>query len=145
MTFVEWTPAHAEQFFQVYNQAFRERPGFPGWTQATWQHAFTSHDEFRADLSLLLRRETEGAAYALCAVEEHASDTGLIIQMGVHPKWRNRGLGAALLGEVLWRFKAEGLRYAVLEVNTNNPQASRLYERMGFQRTKRYTSYRKTL
>lgn len=145
MTFVGWTPERAGQFFQVYDQAFRDRPGFPGWTEAVWRHAFTGHDEFRADLSLLLLTQTQGTGYALCAVDKHASDTGLIIQMGVHPSWRNRGLGAALLSEMLQRFKAKGLQYAALEVNVNNPQAARLYERMGFRRTKRYTSYRKTL
>jgi ribosomal protein S18 acetylase RimI-like enzyme len=145
MTFATWNGECAGQFFAVYDQAFRERPGFPGWNEATWRHAFTSHDEFRADLSLLLLAATKGVAYALCAVDEHASDTGRIVQMGVHPYWRNHGLGTLLLGKVLRRFGENGLQYAALEVNTNNPQALRLYERLGFWRTKRYTSYRKML
>lgn len=60
--------------------------------------------------------------YALCAVEGNTS--GHIVQMGVRPLWRRRGLAGMLLAEAMRRFRAEGLRYATLEVNVNNPQAT---------------------
>lgn len=145
LSFVEWTPERAPLFFQVYTQAFRERPGFPGWPEEVWRKNLTGHSEFRSDLSLLILHENEGVGYALCAVEGSEATTGHIIQMGVVPAWRNRGLGGALLSETMRRFLAEGLQYATLEVNTNNPQATRVYERLGFVRSKRYASYRKTI
>jgi len=89
----------------------------------------------------------EAAGFAICHVQTEGQDQpsgeGWIIQMGVRPSRRNRGLGSALLSEVMRRLRAEGLRYAVLDVNVNNAQALHLYQRLGFERTRRYTSYQK--
>ncbi len=145
MTFVNWTPQNATLFFKVYDDAFHERPGFPGWSEETWRQAFTGHGEFRDDLSLLILHGREPVAYALCAVEAAESDEGWILQMGVRPAWRRRGLASALLSEVMRSFQAEGLPYAWLSVNVYNPQATRVYQRLGFVCAKRYTSFRKTI
>ncbi len=148
LSFVTWSAERARLFFEAYQQAFGERPGFPGWDEATWRQALTGHSKFRADLSLLVTDGSAGVAYAICAVGEPAPDqrpVGWIVQLGVDPAWRRRGLAAALLAEAMRRFQAEGLPYAMLDVNANNPQAFRVYQRLGFEPTKRYTSYRKTL
>jgi mycothiol synthase len=145
MSFVHWTPQNATLFFKVYDDAFRERPGFPAWSEQTWRRAFTEHGEFRDDLSHLILDGREPVAYALCAVVVVESDEGWILQMGVRPAWRKRGLASALLSEVMRSFQAEGLPYAWLSVNVDNPQAKRVYQRLGFVCAKRYTSFRKTI
>ncbi|MSP14787.1 MAG: GNAT family N-acetyltransferase [Chloroflexi bacterium] len=137
-----WTPQRAGQFFQVYQDAFRSRPGFPGWTQEVWVQAFTGYDEFRPDLSMLLLDGAQDVAYAVCSVEEGA---GWIVQTGVRPAYRKRGLGGALLAETMRRFRAAGQEVAALSVNVNNPQAASVYHRLGFEYTRRYSSYRKAL
>jgi mycothiol synthase len=146
---VTWSPQRATQFFEVYQDAFRERPGFPNWDEETWRQTFTGRAGFRPDLSLLLLQDAEAVAYALCHVEaESAEDqagVGWIVQMGVRPAWRRRGLASALLHEVMRRFQAEGLRWAALEVNIDNYRALRLYQRLGFERRRRRTVYKKTL
>jgi mycothiol synthase len=125
MAFVTSTPQRAGLFFNVYEHAFRERPGFPGWTEDIWCHNLTSDSDFRADLSLLIMDGSEALGFAVCHVETEGqnqlSSEGWIVQMGVRPSRRNRGLGSALLSKVMRKFKSEGLRCAVLDVNVNNP------------------------
>ena len=60
MTLVPWSEQRATQFFEVYQDAFRERPRFPGWSEDTWRHNFTDYPDFRADLSLLAMEGPEG-------------------------------------------------------------------------------------
>lgn len=142
MTFFNWSPQNAGLFFKVYEEAFRDRPGFPGWNEETWRHALTGQNEFRADLSLLATEGNEPVAFAVCAVE---SDEGWIVQIGVRPAWRKRGLAGVVLSELLRRFKTEGLHYALLEVSIDNPQAASVYQRLGFVHTKRFTSFQKRI
>jgi len=149
MAVVTWNSHNATLFFDVYQDAFRERPGFPNWSEETWRQAFTGGAGFRPDLSLLLLQGAEAVAYALSHVEvESAEDpvgVGWIVQMGVRPAWRRRGLASALLHEVMRRFQAEGLRWAALEVNIDNYRALRLYQRLGLECRRRFTSYQKVV
>jgi ribosomal protein S18 acetylase RimI-like enzyme len=145
MIYRRWRADVASAFFEVYRQAFRERPGFPNWSKELWRRNMTEHDEFRPELSLLVSSGTTDTGFAICAVAHEQAETGHIVQMGVVPAHRHRGIGNALLSEVMRRFKAVGLRYATLEVNVNNPQALRIYQHNGFERIHRFSSYRKTL
>ena len=147
MAVVTWSPQRAALFFDVYQDAFRERPGFPNWSEDTWRHNFSGGTGFRPDLSLLLQRGTEAVGFAICHVEtegaEERAGVGWIVQMGVRPAWRRRGLGRALLCEVVRGFQADGLGSAALEVNIDNHRAVRLYELLGFERCRRRTSFQK--
>lgn len=59
---------------------------------------------------------------------------GAIQNIGVHPEFRDLGLGRALLNAALEGFHAVGCRYVHLEVTVQNQAAIRLYERCGFRR-----------
>lgn len=142
MRFIPWSEETAPDFFMVYDDAFRTRPGFPGWEEPVWQAFFTSYDEFRPDLSLLVRDGDQSAAYALVHVDEEG---GWIVQMGTGQVYRRRGLASSLLTELMRRFQASGLATAWIEVNVNNPTARQVYEQNGFTQAKRYTSYQKQL
>lgn len=61
---------------------------------------------------------------------------GMIQNVGVIPGCRGIGLGAALVRRSLAGFRAHGLRAASLEVTAENWRAVRLYQRLGFRRTK---------
>ncbi|HUW94847.1 MAG TPA: GNAT family N-acetyltransferase [Anaerolineae bacterium] len=147
MDLVTWSPERAALFFDVYQDAFGDRPRFPHWSEETWRHNLTDYPDFRPDLSLLLLDGAEGAGFAICHVEREGDNqsgaTGWIDQMGVRPSWRRRGLGTALLCELMRRFEADGLAWAALEVEMNNHPALCLYERLGFQRHRRRMSYQK--
>lgn len=59
-------------------------------------------------------------------------EAGYLISMWVAPEARGRGIGAALVGEVVAWARGSGLRRLYLDVGLHNAGARRLYERMGF-------------
>lgn len=59
---------------------------------------------------------------------------GAIQNLGVHPNYRDIGVGRALLLAALDGFTQVGCRYVHLEVTVQNTAAVRLYERFGFNR-----------
>lgn len=61
---------------------------------------------------------------------------GMIQNVGVVPGHRGVGLGTCLIERVLAAFREAGLHTAALEVTADNPGAVRLYQRLGFRRTK---------
>lgn len=120
-----WTPELADRFFAVYEAAFRDRPGFPGWPAARWVEWTAGDAEFRPQWSLLATEPDAGdAGFVTCA-------DGWIVQVGVRPDRRGRGVGAGLVVEALCRMRADGATEAMLDVNVDNP-AGRLYARLGF-------------
>jgi mycothiol synthase len=130
---LEWTAESAPRFFAVYEAAFRERPGFPGWSADRWI-AEVAEDDFRPAWSLLADVPGRGdAGFVTAAV-------GWIVQVGVVPPARGTGLGAALVCESLHRMRTDGATEAWLDVNVNNP-ASRLYRRLGFREMGRRARY----
>ena len=61
--------------------------------------------------------------------------TGRIFSLAVHPLYQNRGIGSALLREIIDVFRKTGVVEVVLEVRVGNLKAVRFYERHGFVRT----------
>jgi mycothiol synthase len=121
-----WTPELAARFFAVYEAAFRDRPGFPGWPAERWVVWTAGDDEFRPQWSVLATGpDGDDAGFVTCA-------QGWIVQVGVVPSWRGRGLGAALMAEALHRMRADGATEVLLDVNADNPGAARLYAALGF-------------
>ncbi|MBX3423848.1 MAG: GNAT family N-acetyltransferase [Pirellulaceae bacterium] len=59
---------------------------------------------------------------------------GAIQNVGVHPEFRDRGLGSVLIDAALRGFRQAGCRSVHLEVTVQNTDAIRLYERLGFRR-----------
>jgi len=49
-----------------------------------------------------------------------------------HPAVRSCGLGTRLVAALEGRIRARGLRAATLAVETGNPRARKLYERLGY-------------
>jgi ribosomal protein S18 acetylase RimI-like enzyme len=115
----------AERFHAVYAASFRGRPGFIREPAADW---IASHDEddFRPDWSVLATVPGLGDAGFITAA------LGWVVQVGVVPSGRGRGIGAALIRESLSRMAAHGTTEAWLNVNVNNPGAAALYRRLGF-------------
>ncbi|UQU63076.1 GNAT family N-acetyltransferase [Couchioplanes caeruleus] len=121
----EWSAETAGRFFRVYDAAFRDRPGFPGWSAEQWTAAVVDED-FRPGWSLLASVPGVGdAGFVTAAV-------GWIVQVGVVPAARGRGLGGALVCEALRRMRRDGEAEVWLDVNVDNP-AVELYRRLGFE------------
>jgi len=126
LTLSQWGQADPARFYAVYQAAFRDRPGFPGWTQARWVEWISDDEDFRAQWTLLAT--LGGADVAFIAAEA----TGWITQVGVVPSARGHDIGARLIGEAVQRMRSAGEAAITLNVNINNPHASALYRRLGF-------------
>ena len=113
--------------FDAYRRSFEDRPGFVEPDAEEWLAELRDDDEWRRDLSLLIRNE-QRVPIAFVNVLGTWLD-----QVGVVPAWRGRGLGAFLVAESLRSLQAEGAGEMWLCVNVNNP-AEDLYRRLGFAR-----------
>lgn len=84
---------------------------------------------------------TPGAAPRVrgLAVVWTVADEAQLLEVAVHPAWRRRGVGAALLAAVLARAPAGGT--IVLEVAASNDAARSLYASYGFVETGRRKRY----
>ena len=129
VSYLNWTPERAHAFFTVYDASFRERPGFPGWSEAEWVDWTSSDPAFRSDLSVLAVVQGQAVGFVTNADE---GQHGYIIQVGVHPNWRGQRLGAALTTYALQKWQETGKEAVILHVNVNNPGAMRLYQQLGF-------------
>ena len=135
ISLTEWTRAAAPRFFAVWEAAFRERPGFPGWSADTWIGWISDDEDFRADWTLLASAHDADLGFIAGAAG------GWIVQVGVIPGARGRRISTLLMAEVLGRMIAAGETRAVLTVNVNNPSAIAVYERVAFARTGRRARY----
>ncbi|MEV6107322.1 GNAT family N-acetyltransferase [Streptomyces sp. NPDC051940] len=60
------------------------------------------------------------------------ADAGTLWQLVVFPALRSLGLGTLLIGALEQRIRARGLHWAELGVESSNPRARALYERLGY-------------
>jgi ribosomal protein S18 acetylase RimI-like enzyme len=130
-----WTAGLAPAFFAAYDGAFRDRPGFPGWSERDWLARTTQDESFAPALSRL-------------AVDQAGDPAGFLIvcanwiaQMGVVPRWRQHGIGNALLAAAMSGIATAGFETSWLTVATNNPAATRLYRSVGFAGAGRRARY----
>ena len=97
------------------------RPGFV--PQATWLMQYQEPGQRRPEL---------------CGTIQGIADAGLgaIQNVGITRDHRGQGLGSVLLWHSLAGFKTTGIDRVYLEVSADNTGACRLYQRLGFRRTK---------
>jgi GNAT superfamily N-acetyltransferase len=134
---IGWSAATARRFHDVFESAFRDRPGFPGTPADEWIAENEEDDEFRPEWSILAVVPGIGDAGFV------TSSVGWVAQVGVRPQARGRGIGAALICESLRRMAADGATEAWLDVNVNNPGAAALYRRLGFADAGRRARFRR--
>ena len=58
---------------------------------------------------------------------------GFVSDVFVERKYRNNGIGKALMKEMMKWFKEKGARYGELHVYTGNKKAQKLYTNLGFK------------
>ena len=65
----------------------------------------------------------------------HINDEAHIVNLAVHPDFRSRGYGRALLEFLIRLMESQGVCKAFLEVRKSNLRAQKLYESLGFRVT----------
>lgn len=86
--------------------------------------------------------ENEVAAFCIVWTDD-LNKLGHFEPVATHPKFQRRGLGKSLLYEGLHRLKSEGMNEADVCAVHDNEAAIRLYESVGFRKSKRLLTYRK--
>lgn len=61
------------------------------------------------------------------------ADAGVLWQLAVHPLLQRLGIGTALVAALEQRLRVRGCREARLTVEHDNPDAARLYRRLGYR------------
>jgi ribosomal-protein-alanine N-acetyltransferase len=91
-------------------------------------------DNPRVSHIYLVRVETaDGAAVAGFCSFWLVFDELHINNLAIHPMYRRRGIGTALLQHAMRTAARLGARRATLEVRQSNEEARRIYERLGFE------------
>jgi len=85
--------------------------------------------------------EQDGALAGLLAAVRDSEASARVLLFAIAQPLRNRGIGKAVLRELLRRCAGMGLRYVSLEVRVTNSSAIRFYEAHGFQATERIPAF----
>ena len=136
-TLSTWNELTARRFHTTYHASFRDRPGFPADPADEWIAENEEDDDFVPEQSLLVTLPDLGDAGFVTVAR------GWIVQVGVVPFARRRGLADALITESLTRMRADDGDHAWLTVNVNNPGAAALYRRLGFTHQGRRARYQR--
>ena len=134
--------AHDEAAREAHNEAFRDHFAASELDVETWTSWVTGHHDFRADCSYLVFAGDEIAGYVLNSIHPDDFDAlgfseGWTHQLGVRRPWRGQGIATALLSATAGAFAVEGLEYAALDVDAENPTgALGLYEAQGYRTSK---------
>lgn len=110
-------------------EAIRETMAWPG------------HDP-RRDRWVIETPGEPGRLIAHSLVWKGTRDTHAEMAVAVHPAWRRRGLGGALLGRALGRARAVGVTAVRAYANEGHPAATPFLRRYGFTPVAAYTEMR---
>jgi len=89
------------------------------------QRYLTSHET----ISIVAEAQAELKGFILLHWAPHTAE---VATLDVHPAWRRRGIGTALLNRAEAEANAMGILKLALHVETTNQGAIGLYQRLGF-------------
>jgi ribosomal-protein-alanine N-acetyltransferase len=110
--------------------------GADAWSEAAVRAELSS--EVATRLALVAERDDGLLGYAVLGI---AAETGDVRRIAVAAGAQRRGIGSALLAELLVRAQEGGCSEVFLEVRADNAAATRLYSRFGFEELSRRRRY----
>jgi ribosomal protein S18 acetylase RimI-like enzyme len=147
LTLTTYRPAIDAAVHAAHEEAFADHWGHETITPEDWQQFVIQHSHFRPGLTPVVLEGDHVVAFSMNRVnpEENARQgytTGWIGSLGTRRAWRHKGLASALLVWSMRAFQAEGLQFATLGVDAENPTgALGLYEKLGFVSYRRFIAY----
>jgi len=134
----------ARDFHAAHQEAFADAWGFTPHDFESWSKATIGRAGFDPAMWCVARAGDEIAAGTICIGDTYGG--GFVQALFTRRRWRNRGVGAALLADAFVRFWERGERNIGLGVDAAaDSGAFRLYERAGMTPTLGWVAYGKTL
>ncbi|MFS0698352.1 N-acetyltransferase family protein [Cellulomonas sp. 179-A 4D5 NHS] len=138
VSIVPWSPELDEATRVAHNEAFADHWGSQPRSAEAWSHG---RSMFAPSWSFLAVDDATGevAGYLLSGRYEQdwavaGYPSGYTELLGVRRAWRGRGLGVALLTAAMHAYAADGMHYAELGVDTENPSGAHgLYASLGYE------------
>ncbi len=134
---VPWAPEHDEGARLAHNAAFSDHWGSEPRTPEQWAHG---RSMFAPTWSLVALDDADQVVgYQLSGRYEadwevNGYTAGYTELLGVVREWRGRGLASALLAATMAAYRADGMQFAELGVDTaNRTGAHRLYTALGYE------------
>ncbi len=136
----------------AHNEAFGDHWGSEPRDTEAWGF-MVNHPHSKPEWSALAveKASSEVVGYQLASYDPEVRTTrgreeGYTELLGVRRSWRGRRIAAVLLVDAMRRFKAAGMDFASLDVDTENPTgALGIYERMGYRPTHRSLAWDRLL
>lgn len=144
-------PDDTEAAYRAEDEAFQDHWGY---VETPFEDGFKQWEYYvfeirRPDPALwfLAMDEDEIAGMVTCRSEsDDDPDKGWVSVLGVRRPWRRRGLGLALLRQVIAEFYRRGKPRVGLGVDSNNISgATKLYEKAGMHVQREYVAYESEL
>lgn len=132
--------ADCEAFLDHWSHSERNEADFEAWFATPeldtnlWRVAWDGDEVAGSVMTTVYRNENEALGM----------NRGWLDHISVRRPWRRRGLASALMARAMAGLREAGVTEAALGVDAENPTgALRVYEAMGFRRTRTGVSYRK--
>jgi ribosomal protein S18 acetylase RimI-like enzyme len=114
-------------------EEFEAELGHEPYQRETWEEAWEDLSvTVREGVALIAEEDERAVGFIFCVLGDRGRQTAHVTDIYVRPEARRRGIGRALLAEIVDPSRAAGLGHASLEVLLRNADARRLYERLGF-------------
>jgi mycothiol synthase len=136
-------PADAPRLHAITGLAFARDGAYQHKSEAAWTR--TEFEAHAMDLSLSRVALQDGAPVGYALARRWEGDVIYIPLLAVHPDAQGHGLGARLLSAVFAASGRAGQRQVRLNVASDNPNAVKLYERVGMRQAWRVDDYQKAL
>lgn len=146
-----WSPELDEGARHVRNESFRDHWGSVPHSRESWTSTTSGSSNFRPESSFVALAGDQAVGVLIThffeARSAHRGDRQAMIQIiGTLKEWRGKGVASALIAHALAAFARQGYQSVALGVDAHNPTgAVSVYERAGFEITKRSTTYSLTL
>lgn len=142
---VPWADGLNEAVRVAHNEAFADHWGSEPLSVEAWGHPDAHFDGGWSFVALTADDEVAGYVISGRYPQDWpvlGYSCGFTDILGVRRPWRGQGLAAALLVTAMRAYLADGMAYALLRVDTDNPTgAVGLYERLGYEAAHGYVLY----
>ena len=132
MTIRPATEADHDLIHELWEE-FEAELGHDAYQRETWDEAWEDLSvTVREGVALIVEEEGRALGFIFCVLGDRGRQTAHVTDIYVRPEARDRGIGRALLAELVTPARDAGLAHVSLEVLVRNTDARRLYERLGF-------------